>query len=143
MGATGPHVYDAVVGVKCLTSVARTNGTVSGDTVDKVRTRVSDSAVNIFQSVNFVILTATLTDGVHTITVEDSDDNSVWGAAAAADTSAASVVTASTNDDTQFELGYHGAKRYCRLKVVTTGATTGGILGAVAVLGQAKKTPTR
>lgn len=136
------RAYDRLIAKKCLTSVARTNGTVTGDTVDKYQTRASDSIVNQFQTVLFVILTATLTDGVHTITVQDSDDNSTWGDAAAGDQTT-SVVTASTNDDTQFELGYHGAKRYCRLKCVTTGTTTGGILGAVAVLSQPRKYPVR
>lgn len=118
-----PGLYNSVVSQVALNSVLRTNGTVTGITVD----RGSDNV-----SVLFVIQTATLTDGQHVISVHDSDDNSSFGAAAVGQ-QGANITTVITNDDTFFELGYVGPKRYCRLNVVTTGTTTGGVLGAIAL----------
>jgi len=121
--ATG--VYNRTVSQKALTSVVRTNGTVNGDSVDRGDTNVS---------VLFVVLTSTLTDGVHTISVDHSDDNSSFTAATTSGgQQGADIVTAAANDDTFFDIGYNGPKRYCRLKVVTSGASTGGVLGAVAI----------
>lgn len=120
-------LYNRTSTTKALTSVARTNGTVNGDTID----RGSDNV-----SVLFVILTATLTDGVHTINVQDSDDGSSWADATVSNLGqqGSNIATVTTNDDVVVgDLGYNGPKRYCRLKCVTTGATTGGVLGAVAI----------
>ena len=64
------RLYHKTLPVKCLTHTARTNGTVTGDTVDKVQ------GTNAFNSVLFVILTASLTDGVHTISVQARIDTS-------------------------------------------------------------------
>lgn len=114
-------VYNRTSSQVALTSVVR-NTTVSGTTVD----RGSDNV-----GVLFVILTATLTDGTQTFSIEDSDDGSSWGAAAAGSTLGTAVTTAA-DDDKVFELAYVGPKRYCRIKVVGTGAT-GGVSGAVAV----------
>jgi len=117
-------VYNRSATVRALTSAARTNGTVTGDSVDRGGDNVS---------VLFTILTATLTDGVHTISVHDSDDNSSFGAAATGQQGTTVVTVAGTDSNKVFELGYVGPKRYCRLNVVTSGATTGGVLGATAV----------
>lgn len=124
-------VYNRVVSQKALTSVLRGAGTTVGDTVD----RGSDNT-----SVLFVVLTGALTDGTHTITVHDSDDNSTFGAATSG--VQGTIATVATNDDTFFEIAYNGPKRYCRLNVVTTGAT-GGILGAVAIKEGGRKPVTR
>jgi len=131
--ATG--VYNRTVSQKALTSVVRTNGTVNGDSVDRGDTNVS---------VLFVVLTSTLTDGVHTISVDHSDDNSSFTAATTSGgQQGADIVTAAANDDTFFDIGYNGLKRYCRLKVVTSGASTGGVLGAVAIKEGGRKPVTR
>ena len=131
------RLYHKTLPVKCLTHTARTNGTVTGDTVDKVQ------GTNAFNSVLFVILTATLTDGVHTISVQDSPDNSTWTDVAATGQTANVATVAATNNNSAFVIGYHGVQRYCRLKVVTTGTTTGGLLGAVAILGDPRNYPTQ
>lgn len=133
----GYNVYNRTKAVKALNTGARTNGTVTGTTVDRLAV-----AGNAFGSVCFVVLSETLTDGVHTLSVEESDDNSSWASAAAGDQTAA-VATVAAQNNLSFEVGYHGAKRYCRLKVVTTGATTGGVIEAVAILGMPRHEPVR
>lgn len=115
--------YNVTKSVRALASAVRTDGTVTGDTVDRGGDNVG---------VLFVITTGTLTDGVHTFSLEDSADDSTWVAAAAGAT-LGTAVTAATNDDAVFELGYVGLKRYVRLACVTSGATSGGAASAVAV----------
>lgn len=118
------RIYSLAKGVRAMTSAARSaNTTVAGDTIDR-----TDNAAGVM----FVILTGTLTDGTHTFTVQDSDDGSSWGNAAAGDILGTAATTAA-DDDSIKELGYRGNKRYVRLSVTTAGATTGGVFGAIAV----------
>lgn len=116
-------VYNRTTSQVALVSVLRGAVTAQGPAVDRGGDNVS---------VLFVILTATLTDGTQTFTIEDSDDNSSWGAAASGVQPSTAVATVATDDDAVKEISYNGPKRYCRLKIVGTGAT-GGVSGAVAV----------
>jgi hypothetical protein len=50
------------------------------------------------------------------------------------------AVFAATDDNTVKSLSYVGSKRYARLKIVSTGVTTGGTLGAIAVLARQRHT---
>ena len=125
------NLYRFTKSVPALAVATRTNGTVNGLTVD--RWQGGAAAVDYRQSVLFTIHTGTITDGSVGITVQDSDDNAAWAAAAAGDFGGATTIL-STNDDTVLECYYTGSKRYARLSVVTTGATTGGSFGAPAVM---------
>ena len=119
-----------------LTSATRTNGAVNGTTVDL------GVFGNDFRSVLFVVMTGTVTDGSHAITVQDSPDGSAWAAADAASVQGSLPTITGTNDDTVFEIGYiPGVKQYVRLVATTSGATTGGVFAAVAVLGGASSNP--
>lgn len=119
-----------------LTSAARTNGTVNGTTVDL------GVFGNDFRSVLFVVYTATITDGTHTISIQDSPDGSAWAAVDTAQVQGATPTITATGDDTVYEFGYiPGTRQYVRLVAVTSGATTGGVFGAVAVLGSASSSP--
>jgi hypothetical protein len=119
-----------------LTSATRTNGTVNGTTVDL------GVFGNDFRSVLFVVQTGTVTDGSHAISVQDSPDGSAWAAVDAAQLQGTAPTITSTNDDTVLEVGYiPGTKQYVRLVAVTSGATTGGVFAAVAVLGEASSRP--
>jgi hypothetical protein len=115
--------------VPALLSAAHLNGTANGVTVDKLQAGVGD-----YTSVLFVVQTATITDGTHTFSVQDSDDGSAWAAAAAGDLLGTPPVVGAANDDVVYDFGYAGPKRYVRLVCVTSGATSGGVIGAVAVL---------
>jgi hypothetical protein len=136
-------LYGDILARLTLPIATRTNGTVNGTTVDK-----SDptGGVDGFTSALLVVLAGTLTDGTQTVTLQDSDDGSSW-AAAANDTivgqATSSVAIAATADDTIVEMGYTGPKRYLRASVVTSGATSGGTLGAVIVLGGETSTPVK
>lgn len=122
-------LYKKSKSVMAMPSGTRVNGTVDGTTVDRYQAGAAE-----YRTALFVITTGTITDGSHAFAVQDSDDNVTW-AAAATDTvhgSAPTVVAA--DDDKVFDVGYVGVKRYVRLQAVTTGATTGGVFSAAAVL---------
>jgi hypothetical protein len=129
--------YNNVRAARALApAAARVTGTATGLTVDRF---VNDVFYN---SVTFAIHTGTVTDGTHTVNVEDSADGTAWAAAAAGDLQGTAPAISTANANAVFEVGYVGAKRYVRCNLVTTGATTGGFVDAVAVLGvQAVKRP--
>lgn len=119
-----------------LPSAARTNGTVNGTTVDL------GVFGNDFKSVLFVVQTGTITDGSHAISVQDSPDGSAWAAVDTSQIQGTAPTIISTSDDTLFEVGYiPGTKQYVRIVATTSGATTGGVFAAVAVLGEPSSRP--
>ena len=81
----------------------------------------------------------TLTDGVWTPTVEDSPDNSVWTAVAAAQLVGPALVALVSN--TIQKVGYVGTNRYVRPKVVGVGGSTGCVFEAVGIGMLGKKLP--
>jgi hypothetical protein len=90
-----------------------------------------------FEALEFIIQSATITDGTYTPLVEYGDQSNLSDAAAVPDaelisTEAAAAFVA-TDDNKVKRIGYIGAKRYVRLSLVSTGVTSGGTLSAVAV----------
>lgn len=127
--------YDNVLVRRAISPAgARTNGTVNGASIDL-------GANGGAASVTVAVVTGTLTDGVHTFSVDESDDASSWTAVPAGNIQGTVTVTAATNDDTQFEFGVRPGKRYLRVNCVTSGTTTGGIYAAVVVLGGNRNKP--
>ncbi len=135
-----PTVYNLARGVRSVSPAARVNGTATGSTVD--RTLSGGGGANEWhQSAMVVVQTGTITDGSHAVSVEHSDDGAAWSAAPATDLQGSAPTILAADDDRVFEVGYIGNKRYLRVVVVTTGATTGGIFGAVIVLGFPLRAP--
>lgn len=86
-----------------------------------------------------VIDAGTWTDGTHTISVQESDDNSAWSAVADADLDGSEpVIDGAADDDQQYYIGYHGNKRYLRLVNTVGSATTGAVIGMYIILGEKK-----
>ena len=84
------------------------------------------------------------TDGTHTFAVEESADNTTYTAVAAADLQGTEpVVDDATDDDQIYELGYLGSKRYIRVAVTVSGATTGAVYGASITTGHPAVAPVR
>lgn len=98
-----------------------------------------------YESAEFLIQSATLTDGTYTpsITEGDASNLSDGAAVAAGDLigTVADATFAATADNSVKKLGYKGGKRYIRLNITSTGVTSGGTLAAVAVLGHPKSAP--
>ncbi|HEX8221679.1 MAG TPA: hypothetical protein VF914_21000 [Chloroflexia bacterium] len=90
---------------------------------------------------NLIIIPAgTRTDGAHTPTIEESNDNSSFSTVAAGDL-AGDPLVAITTDSVQ-KVSYIGTKRYIRVKVTVTGSpATGAVYGAVVELRGGRKQP--
>lgn len=110
-----------------------TNTTTVGDIIDTAG----------YESIEFLIQSATITDGVYTVKLEDGDDS---GLSDAADVSSELVLGSlpahvAADDNVVKRVGCISKKRYVRLSLVSTGTTTGGALGAVAVQGHPHSKP--
>lgn len=112
-----------------------TNTTVNGAIIDLAG----------FNSAEFLLQSATLTDGTFTpsITEGNAANLSDGTVAAAADLLGliASATFVATEDNAVKKLGYAGTKRYIRLNVTTTGVTSGGTIAAQVVLGNPLHAP--
>lgn len=116
-----------------LTNALR-SATATGSAVDRAYNG------SMFNSAMVVVHTGTITDGTHTITVEESDDNSTWATATALQGTAPAVAAA--DDDKVFEIGYLGGKRYLRAKSTVSGSpSTGGVYDALVLLGDPRTAP--
>jgi len=88
------------------------------------------------------IQVGTWTDGSHTFEVQESDDNSTFSAVAAADLIGSEpVVDGATDDEQVYSIGYVGSKRYIRVAVTVTDATSGAVYGATVRRGPMRKQP--
>ncbi|MDX3068042.1 MULTISPECIES: hypothetical protein [Streptomyces] len=128
-------LYNVARAKATLAIALRTNGTVNGTTVDLHENKDAS------RSAMLVVQTGTITDGSHAVILQESDDNSAWGTVAAADLQGSAPTVVAADDDTLFELGYKGSKRYLRASVTTSGATTGGTFGAVIVRAFPRRAP--
>lgn len=129
-------LYTQTLARVALTSATRVNGTANGATVD------TGVFGNDFRSVMFVVVTATITDGSHAITLEDSVNGSAWAVADAGAIQGSLPTITATDDDRVFEFGYIvGSRQFVRLVATTTGATTGGVFSAIALLSAGSVSP--
>lgn len=129
--------FDLHSNVKAINALdvaaARVDGTDAGNIIDTLG----------YESLEYVVQTGTITDGTHTVLLEDGDDSGLSDAAAvpAANRLGDLPVIVAADDDTVFRVGSMSKKRYQRLSIVTTGATTGGVSSAVALLGNPTTRP--
>ena len=101
---------------------------------------VNGSGVDLqgFEGAMVSFIVGTITDGTHTPSIEESDDDSTYTAVAAADLDGSlSNLASNTNQ----RVGYHGNKRYIRAVSTVSGATTGGVYAATVVRGKAHREP--
>lgn len=88
-----------------------------------------------YRAAAVVIHTGVHTDGTFTPTMEESDvSGSGFTTVAAADLTTAFTAVTSANDQTIYEVGYLGSKRYLRLVMTETVASAGAFFSAVFVL---------
>jgi hypothetical protein len=117
-------LYDQTLVKVSLAPLAVVDGTDNGVAVDR--------AVNGgMQDAMLVVTTGAVTDGSHVVSVEDSADGATdWTAVAAAQLQGSLPTVVAANDSAVFEVGIRSTRRFLRAVIVTTGATTGGIIGA-------------
>jgi hypothetical protein len=128
-------VYEQTLTRRTISPAVRANGTVNGAAVDRAANGGAEEAVA-------VIVTGTITDGSHAVAIEDSDDGTTgWAAVPAGQLTGSPPTVVAANDDTQFEVGIGASRRFVRVSITTTGATTGGAVAAVVVLGDMRHNP--
>ncbi len=128
--------YNNTLALLALASAERVNGAANGVAIDLNKFN------NNCRDVLFVITTGTITDGSVAVKVEESDQSGSGFAAVSSSRVLGSLPTiTATDDDAVFSLGVRPTKRYVRLVATTSGATTGGVFSAVAVLGNGCKNP--
>lgn len=127
-------VYTNVTARQTLPPAART-ATANGTGVDR------NVGSNMHRTAMVVVSTGAITDGTHTIEVQDSDDNSAFAAVADAFLQGAEPAVVAADDNKLFFIGYIGSRRYLRVVTTVAGATTGGIYGADILLGEPRRGP--
>lgn len=96
-----------------------------------------------YESLEFLLISGTIADGAYAVSLQEGDDSGLSDVAAvSADETLGDADFALTDDDTSKKIGYIGKKRYVRLSIVSTATTSGGTLGAIALLGTAQTQPT-
>lgn len=96
-----------------------------------------------YESVEFAFISGVITDGTFACKLQHGDAANLSDAADvdAADLVGSAPSFATTDDGVVKKLGYKGNKRYVRQVATQAGATTGGFLSGVAILGNARNNP--
>ena len=115
-----------------LYPAARVNGTATGTAVDL---RGYDAAM-------IVVTFGAWTDGTHTPSLEHSMDNSSFTTCGTSDLDGSfTAVSSSAGNNSVQQAGYIGSQRYVRVKMTTTGATTGAVSSASVIAGEPRNAP--
>lgn len=115
--------------------VAEYTATETGSGVDR------NVGNDMHRTAMVLVHTGTITDGTHTIEVQDSDDNTSFDAVAGAFLQGTEPEIDSADSNTVFHIGYIGVRRYLRVVSTVAGATSGGTYGSVIVLGEPRRGP--
>jgi len=94
-----------------------------------------------FHGAMAVIETGVITDGTHTIAIEESADNSTFTAVADGDLQGSEPAIVAADDNEVYRIGYMGTKRYIRVAVTVASATTGGVYRGSILRSAARKAP--
>lgn len=94
-----------------------------------------------YESAVVVVATGAITDGTHTIEIQESDDNSTFTAVADDDLQGTEPVIGAADGNKVYKIGYIGTKRYIRVSVTVADATSGGVYGAFVIRGHARSKP--
>jgi hypothetical protein len=118
-----------------LPAAARTAST-TGTAVD----RMTDEGG--FRSALVVVHAGVVTDGTHTVEVQDSPNGSDWTAVANEFLQGSEPALTSANDERIHEIGYTGHQRYLRAVITASGSpATGAVYSAVILLGWPRRMP--
>lgn len=128
-------LYNTLVGRSTIAPALHA-ATVTGATVDLL---VHGDAA---RSAMVVINAGVVTDGTHTITVQDSPDGTSWTAVADEFLQGTEPAITSSNDAQIHEIGYTGQQRYLRVVSTVSGApATGGLYSVDILLGWPRRMP--
>lgn len=129
-------LYNTALAKVSIAPAAVRAATVTGTAVD----RMTDQGG--FRSALVLVNTGVVTDGTHTVVVQDSPNNSDWTAVADEFLQGSEPAITSANDERIHEIGYTGHQRYLRVVVNVTGSpATGGFYDAMILLGWPRRMP--
>lgn len=118
------------------------NITTDTTTVGNIIDTAEDPGYN---SLEFLFLSSTITDGTYTPLIEDGEDPGLSDASPVADSgligTEAEAAFVAADDDLVKRIGYIGGKRFVRASLVSTGTSSGGNLGAISQRGHARNAP--
>ena len=115
-----------------LTAVVSLPGAVRSSDAEVNGAAVSLSGYN---SAVAVVATGTITDGTHTVKLEESDDaGSTWADVASADLTQAFTSIVAANDDEVQVVGYKGKAGTLRITTTDATSTSGGLISGTIVL---------
>jgi hypothetical protein len=97
-----------------------------------------------YESIEFILISSTLTDGAYVCVLQDGDDS---GLSDAANVDSSLLLGALpdfvlADDNAVRRVGCIAKKRYVRLSITSSAVTTGGTITAGALLGNPKSMPT-
>ncbi len=118
-----PDLTNSITGISLIAGAAK-NATANGTGVDMIH---SDFSFTL------ALISGTITDGTHTITVQESDDNSTFTTITAIDGNGITALTSSAGGSAVVLKRYVRSKRYVRAVTTVSGATTGGFYSAIVL----------
>lgn len=127
-------VYTNVTARASINPAAHT-ATVTGTGVDR------NVGADMHRTAMVVVHTGVITDGTHTIEVQDSDDDTTFTAVADQFLQGTEPEIGLADDNKLYFIGYIGVRRYLRVVSTVATATTGGIYGALIALGEPRRGP--
>lgn len=131
-------LYTHTLSVRALpiTSIG-INGVRYGSVID------TGTFANDFRTVLVIPYTGAITDGTHAFGVQESDDGLTWTTVADSQIQGGLPSIGSADDfrHTNLDFGVIPTKQYLRVSVTSTGVSSGGTIGATAVLAGASSSP--
>jgi len=125
-------LYHKTKAILSLAPAARVTGTATGSAVDL---RGYDAAM-------IVVTFGVWTDGTHTPSVQHSIDGMSYADCAASDLDGSlTAVSSSAGNNTVQQAGYIGSRRYVRVVMTTSGASTGALSSAGVIAGEPRNAP--
>lgn len=96
---------------------------------------------NYARACTFLLQSTTITDGTYTFAFEESDNNSDWTTVPTANIQGTVPTWTGSNDNAVAEVGVIPGKRYVRVGITSVDTSSGGIIGVLALVGDARRGP--
>lgn len=131
------NMADLINNVK--TTAAYAGGTINTNTDTSGAIAIDSQG---FEAVMFAVYSGAITDGAYVLKITETDNADGTTGAAEVGTYQVQNSFALADDSAVKKVGAKLTKRYCMLRITSTGTTTGGVFkGAIAILSGAKNAP--
>lgn len=96
---------------------------------------------NYARAASVLLISGAITDGTYAFEVQESDNNSDWTAVPAGNLQGSLSNWTGSNDNVVQECGVTLNKRYLRVAITSSSTSSGGIIGCVILVGDARRKP--